>query len=80
MGLEGMLTRNNHKSAVVLTKPGDCDHRLHMRRYPSRRTAGNLINICHRFIQARVGLHLRSDHGQQECLGLRLLQVHHAVD
>ena len=60
--------------------PGHCHNRLYMRRYPDCCPARNCIYLCRRFLQTRVGLHICQHHRQQKRLGLRVLQVHYAMD
>lgn len=52
---------------------------LRSSRSPSRSHSRNRVHLRRRLVQARRGPPLRRHHGQQERMGLRLLQVHHAV-
>ena len=63
--------------------PSNPDHRhyrLYLRRDPSCGHPGHRLHLRGRQLQAGRGLHLRRHHGQQERLGLRLQQVHHALE
>jgi hypothetical protein len=61
-------------------RTGHRNHRLHLRRHPSSRPPFHRQHLRRRLVQARQRQHLRFHHCQQEHLGLRLLQVHHALD
>lgn len=55
-------------------------NRIHMCRHPSRCSSSHHLNIRCGLIQAGRWIHLRQYYSQQECLGLRLLEVHYAMD
>jgi hypothetical protein len=67
-------------SHPLIPPVGHRDNRVHMRRHPSRRHTRHRVHIQRRQLQARRGQRLRGYHNQQEPMGLRLQQVHHAVD
>lgn len=51
-----------------------------MRRNPGGSAPLHNFHLLSRLVQASRRIHLRSHHGQQECLGVRVLEIHHAVD
>jgi len=65
---------------ALTTPAGDCDYWVHLRRDPSRRPAGNLLDVLDRRLQAGRGVDFRGHHGQQERVGIRVLEIHHALD
>lgn len=83
MGLEG----NNPTPAPVLwtlTDPecitGNRHYRIHGSRHPGGHHPRHRQHVRRRQLQARRGVHLRRHHRQQEPLGVRVQQVHHALD
>jgi hypothetical protein len=67
-------------AAILIPFPGHRNNRLYLRWHRSRRPSRNRLHLRHRLVQARRRRDLRHHHRQQKCLGLRLQQVHYAVD
>ncbi len=59
---------------------GNCYYWIYLRWYSSRSHPRNRFNLRHWFVQTRRWPHLRGYHHQQESLGIRFQQVHHAMD
>jgi hypothetical protein len=66
--------------STLTSGTGDRHHRLHLCWDSGRSSPVNLLNLLHRFLQTRRRLNFRCHHGQQERLGLRILEVHHPMD
>lgn len=79
MGLEG---KHNSQTQLpnILTKPGHRNHRLHLRRNPSRRPPRHILHLRRRFLQAGSRIDIRSYHRQQECMGLWVFEIHYPLD
>jgi hypothetical protein len=81
VGLEGtfLLVSITHRTSNILTRTADRYHRIHLRRHPSCRHTCYRIDLRHRQLQARCWLYLCCYYREQERVGLRFQQVHHAV-
>ena len=58
------IARKLPLSHVLIPEAGHCDNRLHLRRHPGRRAAGNRIHLRDRLVQAGFGLHLCGNYGK----------------
>jgi hypothetical protein len=55
-------------------------HRLYLPRYPGCSPSCDRFNVRCGFLQARCRIYLCVNYNQQECLGLRIQQVHYSMD
>jgi hypothetical protein len=67
-------------TAVVLVLEDHRDHRLYLPRYSGCSPSCDRFNVRRGFLQARCRIYLCVNYNQQECLGLRIQQVHNSMD